>query len=92
MFYGEHDVDDVRGDGVVFQDIPVHEVGGFVYQSVVRNVALAGLSRNMIGFQNSLVVLLMVHWKVLKEVYPRSWKRAPIRSCLECFPGRMAHH
>ena len=62
MFYGEHDVDDVRGDGVVCQDIPVHEVGGFVYQSVVWNVALAGLSRNMIGFQNSLVVLLMVHW------------------------------
>ena len=87
MFYGEHDV---RDDGVVFQDTPVHEVGSFVYQSVVRNVA--GLSRNMIGFQNSLVVLLMAHWKVLKGMNPRSWKQAPIRPCLECFPGRMAHH
>ena len=44
MFYGEHDVDDVRDDGVVFRDTPVHEVDGFVYQSVVRNIALAGLS------------------------------------------------
>ena len=92
MFYGEHDVDDVRDDGVVFQDTPVHEVGSFVYQSVVRNVALAGLSRNMIGSQNSLVVLLMVHWKALKGVNPRSWKKVPIRPCLGCFPGRMAHH
>ena len=64
MFYGEHDVDDVRGDGVVFQDIPVHEVGGFVYQLVVRNAALADLSRTMVEAQSLLVVLVMELCKV----------------------------
>ena len=74
MFYGEHDVDDVRGDGVVFQDIPVHEVCGFVYQSVVRNVALAGLSRTMVEARSLLVALVMELRKVQMGLDLLDWK------------------
>ena len=74
MFYGEHDVDDVRGDGVVFQDIPVHEVGGFVYQLVVRNAALADLSRTMVEAQSLLVALVMEPHKVQMGLDLLDWK------------------